>query len=147
MTNGQRLMAVLLCSTPVILLIWGCSQQPQAAQTQAAQESLDIAVTMSAEEDAEQVEALLTEAIERDGLETDQWTDAVFRRAQVRYRLQKYDEALADLEELEPGAPDLALLLALRAEILLAAGKTADAKVAARKARLANPRVKLPRGV
>lgn len=83
-----------------------------------------------------------TTAITQGGLNPDQYAEAAVKRAVCWGAAGEYDEALAELDKLLAGAPNLDQVQAARAFVLKKQGKSAEAAQALAAARRINRTIK-----
>jgi tetratricopeptide (TPR) repeat protein len=120
----------------------GCSGVPSAPDRKSTSETLQMGLDAFSHKSYGPAAEALTVAIDSTQLNSDQYVDAMIKRAICYGAEGKYDDALADLTKLEAGAPNLDQVFAARAFVLKKQGKVAEANAAMAKARQYNRTIK-----
>ena len=123
----------------------GCSGDQQPPDDIATSESsFDKGLEAFQAEDFATAEKILTNAINGTGLNSDLLAEALLLRAEARLKTGMYTEALADLTELEPVAPDLSEVHRVRGDVYIAQNDLASAKTEYAAAKKLNPGIQIP---
>jgi tetratricopeptide (TPR) repeat protein len=128
---------------PMLLALAGCAGQQDASQIQQA-ESAYLRGLVAEESGAHAAaRSLYRQAVERGGLQVDEYVDCYIRLALCEARLENFDDAHQALDAVAEGASDMARLHAARAFVFRRQGKTDEAQAEEQRARQLNPRVPL----
>ena len=91
-----------------------------------------------AQKDFTTAEQKLTQAITQATLNPDTYSDVAVKRAVCLGAIGKADDAIAELQKLEAGAPNLDQIYAARSYVLAKQGKVAESRAALAKAKQFN---------
>ncbi len=132
------------CFGLLVILAGGCSEPVIPAQSVAEREkAYDEAVALVSQKNYSAALASLDKALSGSGLNSDLYAEALLSRAICYIELGQLDLAEKDLAAAEPGVPDQAKFLMIRAKLLKGRGDVAGATAAQQKAQQINPAIKM----
>lgn len=134
-SHGLALLLVAVCL--------GCSSPAEKLEDVrlASSVAFNEAVTAFDARDYPKAESAFNVSLQPGGLMSEQYCEAVVKRAVCFAANGKADEALTELDALGPAASNLDAIEAARSYILAKQGKAAESRAALARAKRLNPRV------
>ncbi len=136
--------ALYLCLAVFASVLCGCGNEVSSDSIAESQDLLDQSKQLVADGDRSAALPLLETALEQTGLNVDQYAEALLYRAQCYAEAGQLEQANADLQEAEMGAPDPALMMHSKGVVLSAEGKDSEAKKAFSQAKRLDKSLNLP---
>lgn len=128
---------------PLSLLMISCAQQQDASQIHEAESAYLQGLEAERSGDHTAARELYRQAVERGGLQVDEYVECQIRLALCEARLENFDDAHQALDAVVEGASDMARLHAARAFVFRQQGKNGEAETEERHARRLDPRIQL----
>ena len=128
---------------PMLLALASCTGQQDASQIRRAESAYLQGLEAEQSGDYAGARELYRQAVERGGLQVDEYVECHVRLALCEARLEGYDDAHRALDAVAEGASDLARVHAARAFVFRRQQKPDEAQAEEQRARERDPRVPL----
>jgi predicted negative regulator of RcsB-dependent stress response len=146
--GGKWFAVAFLRTVAVVALLTclsaGCKKGLSKTKVTDSESSFDAGVAAMEQKNYQEAAKQFTQALDTGGLNADLRSDALLKRAKAYIELKEFDKATADLNEVEPHAPDVALVHQLRGDLYLGQSKKAEARKEYDQARKFNPKIAIP---
>jgi tetratricopeptide (TPR) repeat protein len=139
--RSQLALMAGICACTCLLL--GCGTDESVDQRQQGSQAFVAGNEAFAQRKFTEAVEALTKAIESGALPVDSYCEAMVKRTIAYAQLGQFEQALADLDKLAQGTPDMASVHAARSFIFRKQGKAAEADREFALARRYNPDVKV----